>query len=238
MIRVLVVDDQPLMRRGIRALLEGERDIDVVGEAENGQDALRQVLMLAPDLVVMDILMPNGDGIEATRAIKQRTPKTQVLVVTVYPDQDLFQKAVGAGAAGYVLKDISPANLVEAIRGAVRSGETMGNSDLGRKMVDYVFQRSGGPEDTATKRASGLTKRETEVLVCVARGLSNKEIAKTLFRSESTVKTHLRIIYNKLKLRNRAQATVFAIEMGLLGKSAYSGDPLSSDGVRAGSRSD
>jgi len=215
MIRVLIADDHPLIRRGIEAILEGERDIKVVGEAESGQDALKQTLVLVPDLVVMDIFMPNGDGIDATRAIKQHASKTQVLMLTVYPDQDLFQKAVGAGAAGYVLKDISPANLVKAIR-AVRSGKTMVNPDLARKAVDYVFKRSSCPEGTASKSASGLTEREAEVLVCVARGFSNKEIAKTLFLSESTVKTHLRITYNKLKLRNRAQATVFAIENGLL----------------------
>lgn len=215
MIRVLVVDDQPLTRHGIKAILEGEPDIQVVGEAENGQDALNQALALLPDLVLMDIMMPNGDGIEATRAIKQRAPKTQVLMVTVYPDQDLFYKAVGAGAAGYVLKDISPANLAKAIR-AVYDGKTMINPDLARKMVDYLFKISGGPDGTTARRVLGLTERETEVLVGVARGLSNKEIAKKLFVSESTVKTHLRVIYHKLKLRNRAQAAGFAIEKGLL----------------------
>jgi len=215
MIRVLVVDDHALTRKGVRAILEGERDIEVVGEAENGQDAINQALALAPDLVLMDIVMPYGSGIEATRAIKSRVPKTQVLMVTVYPDQDSFHDAVSAGAAGYLLKDISPANLVKAIR-AVHDGTTMINPKLARKMVDYVFKVNGSGASTAPRRVLGLTERETEVIVGVARGLSNKEIGKDLFVSESTVKTHLRVIYHKLKIRNRAQAAGFAIEKGLL----------------------
>ncbi len=215
MIRVLVVDDQPLTRQGIRAILQGERDIEVIGEAENGQDALTRVLESSPDLVLMDIMMANGDGIEATRAIKQRAPKTQVLVLTVYPDQDLFHKALEAGAAGYVLKDISPDNLAKAIR-AIYSGKTMINPGLARKMVDYLFTVGNRADGGGVRRIHGLTDREMDVLVSVAQGLSNKEIAKKLFVSESTVKTHLFGIYHKLKLRNRAQAAAFAIQNGLL----------------------
>ncbi len=215
MIRVLVVDDQVLTREGIRAILEGERDIEVVGDAKNGQDAVTQTLALSPDLILMDIRMPDGDGIEAARMIKHRAPNTQVLMVSAYADQDLFHSAISAGAAGYVLKDISPANLAKAIR-AIHNGKTMINPDLARKMMDYVFQMSGSCGGGAPRRVVGLTQRETEVIVAVARGFSNREIAKQLFVSESTVKTHLRSVYHKLKLRNRAQAAGFAIEKGLL----------------------
>lgn len=215
MIRVLVVDDHALMRQGIRATVKGEGDIEVVGEAGSGQDAVEQVAALSPDVVLMDVMMPGGDGIEATRTIKQRSPNTQVLVITVYADQELFRKAVEAGAAGYVLKDISPANLVKAIR-AVHSGKTMINPALARKMVDYLFTIGNGPSSAGASRGHGLTERETDVLIGVAQGLSNKEISSKLFMSESTVKTHIRGIYYKLKLRNRAQAATFAIEKGLL----------------------
>lgn len=215
MIKVLVVDDQALARHGIRAMLQTEEGIQVVGEATNGEDALQKTLMLVPDVVLMDIMMAEGDGINATRAIRQQCPTTQVLMITVYPDEVLFHKAIEAGAAGYVLKDISAGNLGKAIH-AVHGGATMINPTLARKMVDHLFashkiQGNGG---SATRH--GLTDRETEVLIGVAQGLSNKEIATKLYLAESTVKTHLQGIFFKLHLRNRAQAAAFAIEKGLL----------------------
>ncbi len=215
MIKVLVVDDQALARHGIRAMLKDEDGIQVVGEADNGEDALKKALALAPDVVLMDIMMADGDGITATRTIRQRCPNTQVLMITVYPDEALFHKSIEAGAAGYVLKDISSANLGKAIR-AVHGGTTMLNPTLARKMVDHLFAFHQSPGNGGAANRHGLTDRETEVLIAVAQGLSNKEIAMKLYLAESTVKTHLQGIYFKLRLRNRAQAAAFAIEKGLL----------------------
>lgn len=214
-IRVLIVDDQSMIRQGIRAILQSERDIEVVGEADSGRDALSQVTALSPDLVLMDIMMCDGDGIEATRAIKQLWPSVSILMVTVYADQELFRKAVQAGAVGYILKDISPANLANAIR-AVHSGKTMINPSVARKMLEHLFTAPEATGDGAARRLHGVTERELEVLAGVAEGLSDKEIGSKLFMSESTVKSHLRTIYHKLKLRNRAQAAAFAVEKGLI----------------------
>jgi DNA-binding NarL/FixJ family response regulator len=213
-IRVLLVDDQPLSRFGVKALLMSEPDIEIVGEAENGHAAIERAVALAPDLVLMDIFMPSGDGVEATRAIKQRCPKTQVLILTVHAEIDLFRQAAAAGAAGYVLKDISPANLANAIR-AVHSGKTMINPSIARHLVNDFSSSGRTPAISAARRLHGLTQREIDVLLQVAEGLTDKEIALQLFLSEATVKGHLRSIYHKLKLRNRAQAAVFAIENNL-----------------------
>lgn len=213
-IRVFLVDDQILTRIGLRAILEGLRDIEIVGEAENGREALTRVLELRPDVVLMDLKMPGGDGIEATRKIKQRCSETQILVLSVYGDRDLFRKAAAAGATGYVLKDISPANLANAIR-SVHGGKTIINPGIARHLLEEMAG-GGLTVDTAKRRPYGLTDREIEVLIEVSRGLSDKEIGSKLFLSESTVKSHLRAIYRRLRLRNRAQAAVFAIEKDLL----------------------
>jgi len=213
-IRVLVVDDHSVVRLGIRVILESEPDIEVVGEVESGCDVLQQVKALTPNVVLMDIMLGDGDGIEATRAIKQHCPDVQILIVTVYADQHLFQKAVEAGAVGYVLKDITPTNLANAIR-AVHTGKTMINPAVARQMVEHLFTTREEPDGTA-RRPYGITGREMEVLAGVAQGLSDKELGCKLCLSESTVKMHLRTIYSKLKLRNRAQAAVFAVEKGLV----------------------
>ncbi len=209
-IRVLLVDDQVLTRQGLRALLSREPDIEVVAEAGTGQEAVQLALRHRPDVVLMDVVMEEGDGIEATRAIKQGCPSTQILILTVYADQELFRQAVRAGAVGYVLKDISPQNLVNAIR-AVYSGKTMVNPGIVRQLVEDL-QRQTAWNATG---AHGLTEREIDVLLGVASGLSDKEIAARLFLAESTVKTHLRSIYQKLGVRNRAQAAAWAVERGL-----------------------
>lgn len=214
-IRVLLVDDQILTRLGLRMILQPEKDIEIVGEAENGRDALEKSVALSPEVVLMDLRMPGGDGIEATRAIKQRCPRTQILILTVYADLELFRKAVAAGAVGYVLKDITPANLASAIR-AVHNGKTMINPTLVRQMVDALSGNNSIAAINASRGLHGLTQREIEVLAGIVQGLSDKEIASKLFLSESTVKTHLRAIYHRLKLRNRAQAAAFAVENNLL----------------------
>ncbi|MCS7173051.1 MAG: response regulator transcription factor [Armatimonadetes bacterium] len=213
-IRVLLADDQVLTRQGLRALLSREPDIEVVAEASSGQEAVQLALRHRPDVVLMDIVMEGEDGIEATRAIKQSCPHTQILILTVYADQELFRRAVRAGAVGYVLKDISPQNLVNAIR-AVYSGKTMVNPGILRQLVEDLYRRAEeGP--WSARRMHGLTDREVDVLLGVASGLSDKEIAARLFLAESTVKTHLRSIYQKLGVRNRAQAAAWAVERGLV----------------------
>ncbi len=231
-IRVLLVDDQILTRIGLRAIIEDARDIEIVGEAEDGREAVTRALELRPDVVLMDLKMPGGDGIEATRAIRQRHPETQILVLSVYGDRDLFRKAAAAGAAGYVLKDISPANLTNAIR-SVHHGKAIINPGIARQLLEDMAG-NGLAVDTARRRPHGLTDREIEVLIEVTRGLSDKEIGSKLFLSESTVKSHLRAIYRRLGLRNRAQAAAFVIEKNLLsaaGAGYHAPVDLSSVGV-------
>jgi NarL family two-component system response regulator LiaR len=213
-IRVLLVDDQILTRMGLRAILGEAPGIEIAGEAESGREAVAQAVELQPDVTLMDLKMAGGDGIEATRAIKQHCPRTQVLILSVYADHELFRKAAAAGAAGYILKDISPQNLANAIR-AVHQGKAIINPGLARQLLEDLAGVGLAPEP-ARRRPHGLTERELEVLVEVARGLSDKEIAATLYLSESTVKSHLRAIYRRLRLRNRAQAAAFVVEKNLL----------------------
>ncbi|HEX2712270.1 MAG TPA: response regulator transcription factor, partial [Candidatus Acidoferrales bacterium] len=196
-IRVLVVDDQILTRMGLRMMLQPEKDIEIVGEAANGREAIEKVLALSPEVVLMDLRMPESDGIEATLAIRQRCPTTQVLILSVYADLELFRKAAAAGAVGYVLKDITPANLVNAIR-AVRNGKTMINPAVAMQMVENLVNRDRASTESAYRGVRELTERDIEVLAGVTQGLADKEIAAKLFLSESTVKTHLRAIYRKL----------------------------------------
>ena len=214
-IRVLLADDQTLIRMGLKAVLRPERDIEVVGESENCRDALEKAVALSPDLVLMDLLTSGGGGIEATRAIKHQCPTTQVLILTVFADPGLFRKAAAAGASGYVLKDISPENLTNAIR-AVHSGKTMISPVMARHMMDGLFNGNGATPATTNGHLQGITEREIDVLSGVAKGLSDKEIASNLFLSESTVKTHLRTVYQRLNFRNRAQAAAFAVENHIL----------------------
>lgn len=214
-IRVLLVDDQILTRMGLRMILQSEKDIEIIGEAGNGREAVEKVLTLNPEVVLMDLRMPECDGIEATQAIRQQSPGTHVLILSVYADLELFQKAAAAGAIGYVLKDITPANLANAIR-ALHDGKTMINPKIARQMVENLLNRDRASTNGAFSRLRELTERDVEVLAGVTQGLSDKEIASKLFVSESTVKTHLRGIYRKLRLRNRAQAATFAIENNLV----------------------
>ena len=204
-IRVLIVDDQVLTRLGLKAVLEPERDIEVVGEAGNGREALENAVALRPDVALVDVIMPGGDGIEAARAIKQRCPDTQILILTVHADHELFRKAAMAGASGYVLKDIAPPNLVNAIR-VIHNGKTMIYPADARDMMGDSLNDNSTPLFASMRQRYGLTKRNFDVLFGVAMGLSDKEIASKLLLSKSTVKTHLRKIYHKLKIRNRTEA--------------------------------
>lgn len=214
-IRVLIADDQMLARQGLRVFLQSTNDVEVVGEAVNGREAVKKALSLRPHVVLMDVMMPEMDGIDAARVIRERVPETQVLMLTVYADQELLHKAVKSGAVGYVLKDISPEDLVRAIR-SVHNGKSTINPELARKMVELLRDAGQISKTAAVRRLHGLTEREVDVLTLVAQGLGDKEIALKLYLSESTVKTHLRAVYQRLNVRNRAQAAAFAVEHGLV----------------------
>ena len=218
-IRVLLVDNQILFREGVKATFRSEPTIEVLGEAADANEAIEKAVATDPDLVLIEIALPHGDAIDAVRTIKRRCPRTQVLVLTSRVDQEGFRRAAGAGAIGYVLKDIDPANLVRAIQAAY-NGKTMLSPTIARQLVDHYFSASGEFADSREDRGPPvqpkLTKHEIDVLGGVAQGLSDKRIAANLFLSEATVKTRLRAIYHKLGLRNRAHAAVFAVESGLL----------------------
>ena len=218
-VRVLVADDQPLIRGGFRMILEEQQDISVVGEAADGEAAVELTRRLSPDVVLMDVRMPGMDGIEATRRIVSESPAARVLVLTTFDLDEYAFSALRYGASGFLLKDVRPAELAEAIR-AVASGDAVVAPRVTRKLLDaFAGQlpdlRSSGeaPELPVLER---LTGREREVLVRVAEGLSNAEIAEALFVSEATVKSHLGRILAKLGLRDRVQVVVFAYQMGLV----------------------
>ena len=216
MISVLLVEDQCLVRSGLRALLDQEADIRVVGEAEDGEQAVKMATELQPDLVLMDIKLPKMDGIEATRQIKEGNGDVEVLVLSAYEDDESVFQAIQAGASGYVLKDITPVNLVRAIR-SVRAGMSTVHPGITRKLLERISlmsrARSAGQHSI---HSDGLTPREVEILVGVANGLSSRELAAKLFVSESTVKSHLRAIYRKINVHDRSQAVAYALRKGFV----------------------
>jgi DNA-binding NarL/FixJ family response regulator len=214
MTRVLLVDDQALVRRGFRLILELEQDIDVVGEAADGAEALRLARELEPDVVVMDIRMPGLDGIEATRRLQQAGSGTRVLILTTFDLNEYVYEAMLAGASGFLLKDVPSDQLVAAIR-TVAAGDALLAPTLTRRLIEHFVHRP--PPDAAAPRGlDELTERELEVLILLARGLSNSEIAAALFLGEATIKTHVGHILRKLSLRDRVQAVVYAYESGLI----------------------
>lgn len=206
-IKVLVVDDQALICDGIAKLLEGERDIEVVGKAYGGQEAIEKAEQLKPDIILMDIRMPEVDGISATRQIKAKNSSIQVIAISVYEEDDLIMQMFRAGAVGYVLKDISLENLINAIKN-VYKGTTMINPRISRKLLNLI--------STDQKVGEALTPREVEILREVAKGKSNKEIAEELYLSESTVKTHISHIFQKLNIKTRSEAILYAVKKGLI----------------------
>ena len=213
MIRVLLVDDQELMRMGFRMVLGAQPDIDVVGEAGDGRRAVELADELRPDVVLMDVRMPILDGVEATRQITG-PGYAKVLVMTTFDLDEYALSALHNGASGFLLKDTQPADLVSALR-AVASGDAVVSPSVTRRLLDRFLGTSGGQlRDVAVLDV--LTEREREVLVLIAKGLSNTEIAGTLFLSEATVKTHVGRILAKLELRDRVQAVVLAYETGLV----------------------
>jgi DNA-binding NarL/FixJ family response regulator len=213
-IKVLVADDQPLARNGLQAMLGAQEDIEIVGEAEDGAQAVEEALRLRPDVVLMDIRMPNLDGIEATRRIQEHAGAPKVLVLTTFDLDEYVYEALRAGAGGSLLKDAPPGQLAEAVR-TVAAGEQLLAPAVTKRLVER-FVRRPPPEAAAQDTFGELTERELEVLKLVAGGLSNGEIAERLFLSEATVKTHVTRILSKLGLRDRVQAVVLAYESGLV----------------------
>ncbi|WP_018656915.1 response regulator [Actinomadura flavalba] len=214
MIRVLIADDQGMVRTGFGVLLNAQPDIEVVGDAADGADALRRVAELAPDVVLMDVRMPVMDGLEATRRLLAGGSGPKVLMLTTFDLDDYVYEALRAGASGFLLKDASAAELADAVR-VVAAGDALLSPSVTRRLI-AEFARLGGPRAPSRARLDELTERETEVLGHVARGLSNTEIATTLVVAEQTVKTHFGRILMKLDLRDRPQAIVYAYEVGLV----------------------
>jgi DNA-binding NarL/FixJ family response regulator len=213
-IRVLVADDQALVRGGLVAILDAQHDIEVVGEAEDGGRAVDDALRLRPDVVLMDIRMPNVDGIEATRRLAAHAGAPRVLVLTTFDLDEYVYESLRAGAAGFLLKDAPPERLADAVR-TIAAGESLLAPAVTRRLVER-FVRLPPPEAARRNTFADLTEREHDVLLLVARGRSNGEIANELFLSEATVKTHLTRILAKLGLRDRVQAVVLAYESGLI----------------------
>jgi DNA-binding NarL/FixJ family response regulator len=209
-IKVLIADDQELVRTGFRKILESEPEIEVVGEAADGLQAVEEVLLRGPDVVLMDIRMPKLDGLEASRRL---AGKARVLILTTFDLNEYVYEALRAGASGFLLKDAPADELVRAIR-VVAGGEALLSPSITRRLIEEFASRPAPSERPAA--LDGLTARELEVLKLVARGLSNREIAKELYVSEATAKTHVGRILQKLDLRDRVQAVVLAYESGLV----------------------
>ena len=214
-IRVLLVDDQQLVRTGFRMILADEEDIEVVGEASNGSEALDAVATVRPDVVVMDIRMPVMDGVEATRRLVEAEDGPRVLVLTTFDADEHVVHALRAGASGFLLKDVPPADFVRALR-TIAGGEALIAPSVTRRLLDRFAKLSVPADEAYAERLRELTDREREVLQLVAHGLSNREIAERLFLAEPTVKTHVSHLLLKLDLRDRAQLVVLAYEVGIV----------------------
>jgi DNA-binding NarL/FixJ family response regulator len=213
-IRVLVADDQGMVRSGFSTLLNAQPDIEVIGEAVNGQEAVTSAARLNPDVILMDVRMPVLDGLQATRQIAATDDHPRILILTTFDLDDYVYEALRAGASGFLLKDASASELAEAVR-VVAAGDGLLAPGVTRRLI-AEFARMGGPRVPARKSVKDLTDRETEVLALVARGMTNGEIAGYLVVAEQTVKTHVSHVLTKLGLRDRAQAVVFAYESGLV----------------------
>jgi DNA-binding NarL/FixJ family response regulator len=215
MIRVLIADDHALMRNGLHSILAAQEDMDVVGEAEHGAQAVEEAIRLHPDVVIMDIRMPRLDGIEATkRLVAQGEKAPRVLVLTTFDLDEYVYEALRAGAAGFMLKDAPPRQLAEAVR-TVAAGESLLAPAVTKRLIEQYISRP--PSDAARReRFAELTERELEVLQLITLGLSNAEIGARMFLSEATVKTHVTRVLSKLGVRDRVQAVVLAYESGLV----------------------
>ncbi|MGD2205144.1 MAG: response regulator transcription factor [Anaerolineae bacterium] len=215
MIRILLVDDQRLMREGLRILLELEPDLDVVGEATSGQDALEAYAALQPDVVLMDVRMPGMDGVEATWRLRERWPDARVVILTTFDDDEYVFEGLRAGAQGYMLKDVSGGDLAQAVR-TVAAGGALIQPSVARKVV-AEFARVAPPARQADAGlAEPLSEREGEILELLAQGLTNRQIADRLSLAEGTVKNYVTAILSKLGARDRTQAALRARELGLI----------------------
>ncbi len=212
MIRVALVDDDALIREGLRMILDQADGIDVVASGSDGLQAVRLARAERLDLMLIDIRMPNLDGIEATRQITDQPDAPRIIILTTFELDEYVFQALRAGASGFLLKRTEPAKLVEAIR-VVAAGEALLSPSVTRRLIDEFSKR---PASVSPERLSELTEREREVLVCIAKGLSNQELAQQLFIADNTVKTHVKRILTKLGARDRAQAIVIAYESGLM----------------------
>lgn len=211
--RIFIADDHAMLREGMRNLLEKEKDFEIVGEAADGEEAVRLAGKLKPDIVIMDIVMPRLNGIEATRQIKQVSPSTALLILTAYSDIRYIIGLLEAGACGYLLKNSPGKDVIRAIR-AVRSGESVLDSEVTRKLVQRLANLSRSPDE---REASGqLTSREIEILKWASRGLSNKELSEKLFISLRTVKAHMTNIFNKLGCSSRTDAIIKGLKQGYI----------------------
>jgi DNA-binding NarL/FixJ family response regulator len=214
-IRVLLVDDQALVRSGFRLILETREDLEVVGEAEDGREAVELGRNLRPDVILMDVRMPNVDGVEATRRLSALGSTARVLILTTFDLDEYVYEAIRAGASGFLLKDVQPAQLVDAIR-VVAAGEALLAPTVTRRLLDRFAATLPPAEQRPPPALATLTERELEVLKLLAGGLSNAELAERLFLSETTVKSHISSVLKKLGLRDRVQAVVLAYEAGLV----------------------
>jgi DNA-binding NarL/FixJ family response regulator len=214
-IRVLIVDDHTLFRKGAHTLLAGEEAFEVVGEASGGREALERAQDLMPDLILMDVSMPEGNGLEATRRIKEALPYVRIVMLTVSEDEQHLFEAIKSGADGYLVKSIDVDGLIAALRGVMHGQAPMSHTMASKILGEFARMASGRPTDVPART---LTPREHDVLELLTQGKTNKEIAAILTVAENTVKNHLRNILEKLHLENRVQAATFAVRKGLVAR--------------------
>jgi len=224
LIRVLIVDDQELIREGLRTLLELEGGIQIVGEAADGAGGVAAFASKSPDLVLMDIRMPGMDGVEATRRIRAANPEAKILILTTFDEDRLVFDAIRAGARGYLLKDLSGSELAAAVRDVALGGAAL-QPGVARRVMEAFTRLAGEAERTGRHPSEPLSPRERSVLALVARGLSNKEIAARLYLAEGTVKNHVSAILQKIDAKDRTQAALWARDFGILDEGSERGAP-------------
>ncbi len=216
MIKILLVDDQKLIRQGIQLLLETEDDLSVIGHADNGKQAVQKAQELQPDVILMDVRMPEMDGVQATREILSKMPTCGIIILTTFDDDETIFEGLKAGARGYLLKDISSEEMAEAVR-TVAAGEALIQPSITRKVLSEFSRMAAAPVNSQPQSlVEPLTEREMEVLLAISRGKSNKEIAEELFITEGTVKNHVSNLIAKLEVRDRTQAVLKAQTLNLI----------------------